>query len=150
MGLGTAIGAGVIAASPRDVPTPRAGLDGCVLRASPYGYPERYVAFTPTSTIHPPLLEARWRGPDDAVEARVLRHSLFHGYVVVEYATDIPPETIKALRRWVRLHASERATAAPAPDDAPFAVDAAKWGHELICSRASALTIGDLDRLLTS
>lgn len=126
-----------------------APADECELRTSPDGYPDWYIGQAQTYGVHPRAPASGWRGPTEHVGFNVLFHSLFHGYVVVQYRPDISPETLGMLRAWVLLHAEERVTSAPAPSDALFAVDVAKWGLELRCTDTASLTVGKLDRLLS-
>jgi uncharacterized protein DUF3105 len=130
-------------------PTESAPVDGCTVLTSPYGYPDWYIGHAQTYGAHPPAPESGWRGSSEHVGFNVLFHSLFHGYTVVQYRTDMSPETMETLRKWVLLHAEERVTAASAPSDAPVAVDVAKWGQELSCTDTASLTVRRLDQLLS-
>jgi hypothetical protein len=121
---------------------------GCVLIHSRYGYPNRYLTRRVEYTRHPPLPVSGWRGPDEIVQFAMLFHSLFHGYVVVEYRTGLDTRTLAMLRSWVEGHAAQRVTSAPAAADAPFAVDVARWGYELRCTKETPLTTRRLDRFL--
>jgi hypothetical protein len=120
----------------------------CVLVRSHFGYPDRYLTRRVQYTKHPPLPVSGWRGPHENVPFDMLFHSVFHGYVVVEYRTNLATKTLVTLRSWVRQHAGQRVTTAPAAADASFAVDVARWGYELRCSRGSALTARKLDHFL--
>jgi len=52
------------------------------------------------------------------------------------------------LRSWVRKHARQKVTSAPVGVDGSLAVDVARWGYELRCSRENALTSRKLDHFL--
>jgi hypothetical protein len=127
--------------------TPR--TRGCVLAVSPYGYPSSYITRRLPYTRHPPLPQKGWHDAADPLAFRVLFHSVFHGYAVVEYRPDVPAEKRARLQAWVRARANERVTASPAPASAPLAVDVAEWGHELQCATADTLTPQLLDRFLS-
>jgi hypothetical protein len=130
------------------VPASAASSAGCVLIHSRYGYPDRYLTKRVEYTKHPPLPVSGWRGPDENVQFAMLFHSLFHGYVVVEYQPGLKPRTLTMLRSWVKGHAAQRVTSAPAAAEAPFALDVARWGYELRCSTEKLLTTRRLDRFL--
>jgi hypothetical protein len=121
---------------------------GCVLTTSEYGYPDWYLTESVEFTAHPPLPVVGWRDSSERVRFNALFHSIFHGYVVVEYRPDLAPEKLASLKAWVSAHAGDRVTSAAASADAPFAVDVAKWGHELRCTSAAALTTQRLERFL--
>jgi hypothetical protein len=90
-----------------------------------------------------------WRGPSEPVAFRILFHSLFHGYLVIEYRATVPQSTLAMLRSWARAHARGRVVAVPAVDSGPTAVEAATWGYGVRCESATALTESTLDRLLS-
>jgi Protein of unknown function (DUF3105) len=150
------VGAGVLVAATAYVgkagresaPGSSAPSAGCVLIQSRYGYPDRYLTKRVEYTRHPPLPVSGWRRPDENVQFAMLFHSLFHGYVVVEYRTDLTPRTLAMLRSWVDGHAAQKVTSAPATVGAPFAVDVARWGYELRCMTEKPLTTRRLDRFL--
>ena len=121
---------------------------GCELRKASYGYPDWYLSRQLIPTVHPPVVAAGWRGPREPVEADVLFHSIFHGYLVVQYRPDLAPARLAVLRGWVRGHTRRRVTSAPAPAGFPFAVHVGRWGYELRCASAAALTERRLDRFL--
>jgi hypothetical protein len=150
------VGAGAVVAATAYVgkvgqesaPASSAPSAGCLLIHSRYGYPDRYLTRRVEYTKHPPLPVSGWRGPDENVQFAMLFHSLFHGYVVVEYRTDLTARTLAMLRSWVEGHAAQKVTSAPATAGAPFAVDVARWGYELRCTRERPLTTRALDRFL--
>jgi len=150
------VGAGVLVAATAYVgkvgqesaPASSAPSAGCVLIHSRYGYPDRYLTRRVEYTKHPPLPVSGWRGPDENVQFAMLFHSLFHGYVVVEYRPDLTTRSLAMLRSWVEGHAAGKVTSAPATTDAPFAVDVARWGYELRCTREQHVTTRRLDRFL--
>jgi hypothetical protein len=121
---------------------------GCVLTTSEYGYPDWYLSQSVEFTAHPPLPVVGWRDASERVRFNALFHSVFHGYVVVEYRPDLAPQKLASLKAWVGAHARDRVTSAAAAADAPFAVDLAKWGHELRCTNGAALRTQRLERFL--
>ena len=121
---------------------------GCVLIRSRFGYPDRYLTERVQYTKHPPLPVSGWRGPEQEVPFNMLFHSVFHGYVVVEYRSDLTTRTLVTLRSWVRMHARQKVTSAPVAAGESFAVDVGRWGYELRCSRENALTSRKLDHFL--
>jgi uncharacterized protein DUF3105 len=141
----------VIAGASRDTgahPTERTADRGCVLRPSQYGYPDWYIRRRQTYRDHPPLPAFGWHTASEQIDFNVLFHSLFHGYVVVQYRSDLSGQTLETLRKWVIMHADERVTAASAATGSAFAVDVAKWGLELQCTSERELTAQKLDQLL--
>jgi len=125
-----------------------ARASGCVLTTSPYGYPASFITQQLPYKRHPPLPQPGWHGESDPLAFRVLFHSLFHGYAVVQYLPGLPQGSRTLLENWVEMHAGDRVTATPAPASAPFVVDVAEWGHELRCRTADTLTAPMLDRFI--
>jgi Protein of unknown function (DUF3105) len=121
---------------------------GCVFAVSPYGYPTSFVKQRIAYRRHPPLPQPGWHDETNSLEFRVLFHSVFHGYAVVQYVPDLNERTRALLKGWVAAHASDRVSATPSPASAPFAVEVAEWGHELRCATAGDLTAQMLDRFL--
>jgi hypothetical protein len=62
----------------------------CELRKAPYGYPDWYLSRQLIPTVHPPVVAAGWRGPGEPVDFDVLLHSIFHGYLVLQYRQRLP------------------------------------------------------------
>ena len=110
------------------------------------GYPARYLTKQLPYRVHPPLPVSGWRGVSSPLRFEVMFHSLFHGYLVVEYRRDLPAAGLARLRSWVGSHSRARVVATPARGvDAPM-VDAAEWGWELRCAGTAPTEVA-LDRL---
>jgi hypothetical protein len=45
---------------------------GCELRKAPFGYPDWYLSRQLVPTVHPPVVAAGWRRPEEPVEFDVL------------------------------------------------------------------------------
>jgi hypothetical protein len=114
----------------------------CVVSESVDGYPDRYLARSLPYKVHPPLPRSGWRPRGLAFD--VLFHSLFHGYLVIEYRPGLQEDARALLRAWTRAHERARVVAVPTNDrDAP-PVDLAEWNWEARCDRVPAA--GELNR----
>ena len=60
-----------------------------------------YNSFPPTSGPHHPS-PAVWNAYDDSIPQKHLIHNLEHGGIVVQYGSDVSPETVDALVAWYR------------------------------------------------
>lgn len=58
-----------------------------------------YNSFPPTSGPADPE-PARWRSHDEPLSQTRLLHNLAHGGIVVQYGSNVPPETIERIVRW--------------------------------------------------
>jgi hypothetical protein len=121
---------------------------GCVQLTAPYGYPDWYFSRQLVPTVHPPALAPGWRGPTERVPFDVLFHSIFHGYVVVQYRADLAPQKLALLRSWVQGNAGRRVMAAPGLQGSKLAIHVGRWGYELRCTSTARLTTARLDRFL--
>src|SRR5205085_11475080 len=103
--LVAAIGAGaslfVFAHGAHPVARERGGdvprLGGCRLSRSPDGYPSQYITRPLPYRLHPPLPVSGCPRPSQPLRFEVLFHSLFHGYLVVEYRRDVPMTSLAGL-----------------------------------------------------
>ncbi|HEY1367847.1 MAG TPA: DUF3105 domain-containing protein [Gaiellaceae bacterium] len=120
---------------------------GCDLRRSLDGYPSRYLTRQLPYRVHPPLPVSGWRSVSEPLRFEVMFHSLFHGYLVVEYRRDLPAAELTRLRSWVSSHSRARVVATPAPGRNAPTVDAAEWGWELRCAE-TAPSAAALERLV--
>jgi len=108
----------------------------CVVTESADGYPDRYLARSLPYKVHPPLPRNGWRPGGLAFD--VLFHSLFHGYLVIEYRSGLQEDARARLHSWTRAHEQARIVAVPTNDrDAPW-VDLAEWNWEARCDRVPA------------
>jgi len=60
------------------------------LLVSAYGYPDGYITHSLPYKVHPPLPVSGWHGPARPLDFDVLFHSVFHGYLVAVYRSDLP------------------------------------------------------------
>ena len=115
--------------------TPSASIQigACAIVESYSGYPDRFLTRRMPFKIHPPLPVRGWRPRGLAFD--VLFHSLFHGYLVIEYRPGLPPRDRVRLRTWVTAHGHERVVAVPTQEERAPLVALAEWGWEGRCGR---------------
>ena len=81
--------------------------------------------------LHPPLPVAGWHA--QKLPFDVLFHSLFHGYLVIAYRSDLPEASRTTLRTWVSANAGERVVSTLTDDQGAPRLSLAEWGWELRC-----------------
>jgi hypothetical protein len=108
----------------------------CDVSESVDGYPDRYFARSLPYKVHPPLPLSGWRPRGLAFD--VLFHSLFHGYLVIQYRSDLQEDARALLRTWTRAHERARVVAVPTNDRNAPPVDLAEWNWEARCDRVPA------------
>jgi hypothetical protein len=118
---------------------------GCSLVNSPYGYPASYLTQFLPYKVHPPLPTSGWHDQHRPLQFDVLFHSLFHGYLVITYRSDVPESSRSTLRAWVTSHSRDRVVASPTPLAGTPRIDVAEWNWELRCDTTTP-TAAQLDR----
>jgi hypothetical protein len=119
-----------------------AARTACSVRESTAGYPDSYLTRRLPFKVHPPLPVGGWQPRGLAFD--VLFHSLFHGYLVVAYRSDLPEHGRVVLRAWVRAHQRERVVAVRTSERGAPLVGLAEWGWEARCDREPS--VADLMR----
>jgi hypothetical protein len=109
---------------------------GCRLSESPYGYPDDYLSRTLPSRKHPPLPASGWHKPTEPLRFDRIFHSVFHGYLVITYRSDLSKSARAKLREWVLAHGGQRVVGAPTATPRAPLLEFTEWGWQLRCEDA--------------
>jgi hypothetical protein len=154
--LAAAIAAGIAWATLRGDSSQASGVDGpCVIATFPSQGQQhveelsdsfKYNSFPPTSGPHYPVGEKApivWNIYEAPLDQVALVHNLEHGGVVVQYGSEVSPQTVQQLSAWY-AESPEGLIVAPLPDSMPEAADPppdaerkiflTSWTHLATCS----------------